>query len=440
MAGTCNRFDVTQSSAYDGVKINLPWRTDFPTTIPSVQHAWESKKFESDWRGYINAVLQEVRASGIKIQGNKITMPADAPWWITPWMDFGPTGRERLQGLTSEHPASGHELGPRSRSNLQTRAIGWYNAEGALALGQIFADPCNPSIPAVHGGARWTFPNQTASFKFLFTEATDQDVLYPLGDAPTVEAITSDPQQPTTLRLLQVDIAVRDPQATATGWVFGTFVWKGPAKGDGLFDNLVPVGLMWGNDPRVQNNSLSGFAALQQTKLNPDLAGLVWQGPGQSWPERPYPGFQGRLNGPADNWRSSCISCHSAAQYQRNPKLERPDSTLKQNGAVTSTKIAQVVADFFDNVQGGHLISPAQDAVVPLTATPLDYSLQLQTSFVRICQACQAGAIHGATPDICLTTNHGPINTATCPLPTSKTAIRMRKAQKTDVRELFPRQ
>jgi hypothetical protein len=33
----------------------------------------------------------------------------------------------------------------------------------------------------------------------------------------------------------------------------GTFVWRGPRKGDGVFDNLVQVGLMWGNDPNIKN-------------------------------------------------------------------------------------------------------------------------------------------------------------------------------------------
>ena len=58
--------------------------------------------------------------------------------------------------------------------------------------------------------------------------------------------------------------------------MFGTFVWKGPKTGDGLFDNLVPVGLMWGNDPAREDPVWANFATtIQQSQLNPQLAGVV---------------------------------------------------------------------------------------------------------------------------------------------------------------------
>ncbi|SFG82528.1 hypothetical protein SAMN05518865_11993 [Duganella sp. CF458] len=436
----CQDFPASKSSAFDATlgKINIPWRTDFPTALPSTGHGWEQINFETSWRKYAAAVLQEIRDSGITISGGTIALPATANWWIAPWMDYGASGREKRIGLTKERSPDPKDLSPTSPGDLQTWAIGWYNQEGAFGLGQIYANPCDPSVPSLPNGSRWTFPAKSASFKFLFTEATDAHVKY-LKGAPVVQAFTRSKTSLTKLRLIQVDIAVRDPRATLTGWVFGTFVWKGPKKGDGLFDNLVPVGLAWGNDPTKQNNELAKSAQLFETRLNNQLAGKVWQKQPQSWPARPYPGFQGRLNGPADNWRSSCISCHSSAQYPRHPVLGSPPR-INQSDTPTPTELEKIVAAYFANVQGGHLIDPVQDSAQPLPAVSLDYSLQLQTAFTRICQACSAGALTGATPRICLKSNGGQIESPTCPAATSPAAIGADLIQKVDVNNLMQRQ
>ncbi|MGF6900372.1 hypothetical protein P3T22_001621 [Paraburkholderia sp. GAS348] len=442
-AGLCSRFPDKSSSAFDSTQsiITLPWRTDFPTSAPSTLHAWQKPgiSFNEDWISYIEAVLSEVRASGIKVTNNSITMPSTAPWWITPWMDVGRTGREPLLGLTTERSPDPGDLSPNSAGGLQTLAIGWYNAEGAVSLGEVFRDPCDPKIPMIPGGARWTFKDQTASFKFLFTTASIGEVKYLIG-APTVQAMISG--QKTLLRLLQVDVAVRDPRAADTSWVFGTFVWIGPPKGDGLFDNLVPVGLMWGNDPGSQAEKLSEFATLHQSELNSALAGQVWQAGGSGWSERPFPGFQGRLNGPADNWRSSCMACHAAAQYPRNQTLGAPPRGIKATDQISPQQISAIFARYFVNVQGGHLIDPQADQATPIRALPLDYSLQLQTAFTRICEACASGDLSGTTPTICRTAAP-PISTATCPSKTSTTSRTLLKAlvsPKGNLNDALPRQ
>ncbi len=54
------------------------------------------------------------------------------------------------------------------------------------------------------------------------------------------------------------------------------------------------------------------------------------------------------------------------------------------------------VTTYFKNVKGGSLF----DATVA-NAVALDYSLQLQTAFVRLCRVCQQGALTGRTPQLC---------------------------------------
>lgn len=410
-AGPCPRFDVKQSSAYDPVaqRIVLPWRTDYPASVPKRRHGWEAVSFKNDWKAYADAVLGDIRASGLTLRDGRLQLPADAPWWIAPWMDYGTAGRERVNGLTRERRPDPGDLSPTSPGTFEVWAVGWYNTEGAAGLGKLFADPCNPVLPAPDA-AGWTFPNKTVSFKLLFTSA---EGLGYLDGSPTVLAATRGPQNPPrALKLLQVDIAVRDPDATLTGWVMGTFVWKGPATGDGLFDNLVPVGLMWGNDPRARQPDWSAWAKLSQSRINADLAGILWQGAPGTWRQRPFPGFQGRLNGPADNLRSSCLSCHAIARWPRSSRPMSPNYPINatQLPPLTDAQIRETVRDYFRNTRGGKRVNPGD------AARPLDYSLQLQTGLANLCRACNDGALAGDMPLLCRT-GQPEVPTPTCAVP-----------------------
>ncbi|MGO4366415.1 hypothetical protein [Pseudomonas sp. PAB10] len=405
----CTRFPANASSAFDtsAGRITLPWRTDLPNSPGSAIYPWQDKDFTADWKDYINTVLSEVKATGVAISNGRISMNPQAEWWIAPWMDFGQSGRERINGLTAERGPDPRDLSPNSSKGYETWAIGWYNRPGAYGLQQIYTDPCDPKVPA-----GWQFSDQTASFKLLFSNASTTEVTY-LAGSPEVEADTKRnniPTETTKLRLMQVDIAVRDPRAQNTQWVMGTFVWRGPPKGDGFFDNLVPVGLMWGNDHDIFMDDWSALAPVTQSKINSDLAGILWQGNGVSWPERPFPGFQGRLNGPADNLRSSCLSCHAMAQWRRGPLGLRPSYPLQPKPA--ADKVRAWVADYFRDTKGGSLIDPGSGQ------TPLDYSLQLQTGFSHLCDACKQEKLTGATPQVCKAPQVGDsglaIDQATC--------------------------
>ncbi len=398
----CARFPATESSAYDSETkaINLPWRTDLPVSVGSKTFAWQGKQFESDWRGYMQGFLAEIKAAGVTISGNRLRMDPSAEWWISPWMDYGTSGREKLHGLTAERGPKVGDLAPGSSEGPQTWAVGWYNRPGAYAISQIFKDPCNPAIPA-----GWAFPHQSAAFKFLFSDADVSQVTY-LAGAPEIKAFINPPgvsvgpvsgRRESTMRLLQVDVAVRDPAAKETGWVMGTFVWRKPAadfKGDWLYDNLVPVGLMWGNDPGVQNDAWSSFAAVKQSQVNMELAGTLWQAAGQDWPQRPFPGFQGRLNGPADNPRSACLSCHSAAQWRRDQSLV---GSFKLDDSLDKNAIRGVVEKYFGNTPAGTRHAGSHVGMA------LDYSLQLEAGIDRLCRACNDEKLSGPTPELCKT-------------------------------------
>ncbi|MDF0732752.1 hypothetical protein P0Y43_18860 [Pseudomonas entomophila] len=403
---TCT-FSPQDSSAYDPTPtvqaVNLPWRSDLPNSPGNDHYAWQGVGFDPDWRAYMAAFLEEIRATGIRVEQQRLVMNPQAPWWIVPWMDYSLNGRERLNGLTAERGPDAGDLSRTSGEGHQTWAVAWYNRPGAYAVGQVFKNPCNPTLPV-----GFNFPAQSATFKFLFTTADASEVAY-LEGAPQIQAYINPLDDPKgqkdgvegrvqrSMRLLQVDIAVKDPDAKDTGWVMGTFVWHKPEhpetfKGDWLLDNLVPVGLMWGNDPGQQDAVWNRSIAVAQSKINPDLSGVVWSADPVNWPQRPYPGFQGRLNGPADNPRSSCLACHAAAQWRRDQPLV---DGFALDASFDAEKIKQHVTKFFMNVQGGTRHPGSK------VGAPLDYSLQLEAAFDRLCRACDDGKLKGPTPDVC---------------------------------------
>ncbi len=52
------------------------------------------------------------------------------------------------------------------------------------------------------------------------------------------------------VRLIQIDLQVRDNRSP-TGWLLGTYGYDGNAKGDSPWKRMVPLGIQWGNNPKV---------------------------------------------------------------------------------------------------------------------------------------------------------------------------------------------
>jgi hypothetical protein len=193
----------------------------------------------------------------------------------------------------------------------------------------------------------------------------------PLGSGSASRPVAD--RQRREVRLLQLDIAVEDSRAAATGWVFGTFGWISPAAGDMLFDNLTPVSLQWGNDPAVLDRNIS------ESWINPDLQGVMY-----GWGEGPFLGFNGRANGPADNWRSSCLSCHAAGRVPSSSK-GLLGFRFDMDDLNDSAAVQEHVDIWFQNLASGALFDPGEPAVASL-----DYSLQLDAATFRMCRACNS--------------------------------------------------
>jgi hypothetical protein len=335
------------------------------------------------------SVLETVKPH-FKRDGRKLVSTGQEDWWISLWLDYTTSGREPFMGLTKERGPDPGDLSPTNRDGYQVWAVGFYNAPGATVLANVFADPCSPSVPQ-----SVNFPEGSVSVKFLFTDASEDEVTY-LRDAPQYDANidragSGSQSRPAadrgrrTVRLLQVDISVKDKNAPDTAWVFGTFGWLGPTQGDGLFDNLVPVSLQWGNDPGTYNTSIA------ESWINPNLRNVMY-----GWTKRPTLGFNGRANGPADNVRSSCLSCHAASRIPRSSKGLLGSRFDMENDITDQNKVRNHVDVWFINLKGGDLFDPAQSAV-----SALDYSLQIEAAIFRMCRACKNGDLTGQTPGVC---------------------------------------
>lgn len=394
VAGECSRF-TGSTMTVDQIE-PARWRTDYPGNFSSTpaDKPWEQIDFAVDPEGYLNSILTTVTPA-FKMSSRRLVATDEHQWWATLWLDYTTSGREPLMGLTKERGPDAGDLSPWSADTYQVWAVGFYNAAGASSLADVFADPCEPVVPA-----GLTFPDGTASVKFLFTDADPHAVSY-LHMAPEYDAFIDPPGAPPsvsgrvkrTVRLLQVDVAVKDPDAV-TGWVFGTFGWVGPTKGDGLFDNLVPVSLQWGNDPKVYSQ-----AGVTQSWVNPAMAGVMY-----GWADRPTLGYMGRANGPADNIRSSCLSCHAAARAPRS-QLGLLGFNFDMAEVTDPARVKSHVDTWFENIVGGELFDPPPTGDSQQVIA-LDYSLQLEASIWRMCRACNSGDLSGATPRLCIATGH----------------------------------
>jgi hypothetical protein len=329
---------------------------DYPTSRPQLGATpWRQLNFRTQPGRYIKAVLDYALEGNttVDFQGQE---NAVRKWYHAPWMHVGPSGREFIRGLTRERMSLPRELAPTQTRTAQNWAVSLYNPRGGFTLGQVWANPNAPDA------TKASFPEGSVAFKLILTSASVSQVPYlarSLTWRADINRASGTAARP-VLRLLQIDVAVRDRRANSTtGWLFGTFIYNGNAPGATVWDRMVPVGLMWGNDPdRLQN----GGPLVETVIIDPD-----------AHPVRQHLGFQGRLNGPVDNPRSSCLSCHSTAQVPTD--LSRPSVP----GLPPRDADAAVLAQYFRNVLAGD----------PFTAghLALDYSLQLQNGIANRAEA-----------------------------------------------------
>jgi hypothetical protein len=376
------RHELSKSSFYECLTGYPCFKlsNSYPKSKPQdTIYPWLQYDFKTDSEKYMEAVFKYVIEGNIEVDWD-ISKNSVRKWFHAPWMHAGSRGREPIHGLTRERGSRWHELSEFQTRRTNNWAVGFYNAPGGYVFSQVWKDPGFPN------SSKAQFPHGTVSAKILFTDATDKEAQFMKSNASlTWDAQIERGAEPKKLRLLQMDIAVRDARADEfTGWLFGTFMFDGNTGGEKYWENIIPVGIHWGNDPNFTSSDYKSGKRPVEGWINPYVKGLFTKRP-------PFAelGYLGRMNGPVDNPFSSCLGCHGRAvdtAGRRGPAFTpRPADIcvgeLSKDGNRTyeiiqdCTVDEQRVGQFFRNLKPNE---PFMSGTVAL-----DYSLQLADGFAN---------------------------------------------------------
>ena len=294
---------------------------DYPTTdpSPSLEQPWKAIDFHQQPAAYMQAVIDYCYEGNLEVefrgQDNSTRKWYHAPW-LHPWITGKPHGREFTHGLTGERLSRKSELAATQSNTFGNFAVGLYNAGGGYTIGRVWADPNHPDANKA------VFPEGTVAFKLLFTQATKDQVPYLDGSpewiADTERSNDANQIRNNKVRLLQVDIAVKDNRSSEGGWVFGTFQFDKSVAAPNPWRQITPVALMWGNDPtftQANYDPAQGHIP-QESWINSAAPVVVYRSGLPQSSQAPHVlGWAGRGNGPVDNSVSSCLSCHGTAEW-----------------------------------------------------------------------------------------------------------------------------
>ncbi|OMH33974.1 hypothetical protein [Motiliproteus sp. MSK22-1] len=363
----------------------------YPTKLvdDSANQGWRDAKFDALFLEYTDQATKKVLAEeyawlvlNYSQEGN-INQPGQLdydvcenpvrPWYHIPFQTYDAmSGREFTHGLTREAPVTFSVNNGTGTDSSTMWAVGIYNATAAYTLGQIWLADGTAKIPTED----IKFKEGAVIAKPLFNTSTVRE-LPVLENMPSWNANISDPdfcgcipsdgesectlveesnQCPRSyaqwgdVRLLQYDIAVKDHRAKGTGWVYGTFVADGQrkAKVKEPWQRLSLLGLMWGNDtpPKgglafnyPENPRENGFS--EEVIIWETVDGLNAVGGSAQMRQMGHLGCNDRLNGPADNANSSCMSCHGTASVPDMNQVTPP--LVSQFSAQTKQCVAPVI-------------------------------------------------------------------------------------------------
>jgi len=294
---------------------------NYPPQAPGANHLPKFMKidFQRQWKEYLLAAREycfEGNIHGGDVEDDFFIPDNPQPrWFHMPWQHFGPYGREGIHGLTKEAPVQPRQLAAAQTSSGQTYAVGFFNEFGGSTIGQVWADRSQPNLHNIR------FPHGTVIFKLLFVDIPPQEV--PSLCNPVrwqgyiTENFASTRRRVAELTLIQMDLMVRDDQSPL-GWIFGTYQYNGAVAKKNPWENLVPLGIQWGNDPDVREHHVNDRP--DKTVRNPKLKETIINDDDTELPPT-HLGWNGRLNGPVDNPMSSCMSCHATAQVRQKSPL-----------------------------------------------------------------------------------------------------------------------
>ena len=257
-------------SKYSGPVFKLS--QDYPKTKPDGLPPFMQTDFRTDWRGY----MSQVRDYCFEGNVNHATFDEDfraenntSAAGTTCRSSTG--GRAVARAFTDDQGSGGPEAATGGLADLHRRRRPTRWAVQRLAgytIGQVWDDD---DPVAKFSGV--TFPFSATVCKVLFVDVPPDQVpslANPLQwNAYTTTTYQTQGRHMTKVSLIQMDIMVRDSRSP-TLWVMGTFQYNGQLNNPKRWNNLVPVGLMFGNDPTITDSAYSN-PSVAKTMINPAL-------------------------------------------------------------------------------------------------------------------------------------------------------------------------
>lgn len=399
---------------------------NFPNQLPPKEnYTWLAIPFENGGPKDPKAYLEALLAYGLEgntevdfyVEDNK-----KRPWYSMPWMDWnsevaadwpGTDGREFVHGLTHEFDSFAKTLSTIQGKFVDTWSGAYYNDRAGFGIGQIYCDPDSPDPSALNPdpNGRNNFADGSYIIKILFS-TVEEAQLPTMKNALEWKAdifVEKNPdvrnkgplprfeRKVQTIRLLQIDVAVRDDRS-ATGWLFGTFAYDGRKKGATAWDRMVPLGLQWGSNPKVTySESCDADGKCSQKKLT------------EQWIDEDalkeltavplaldHLGYGGRLAGPVDNPKAACMGCHQTAGFPAvaiEPEVSALASVLGLDDTKTAADHQDFRMSFYRNVASGTVFSDRQ-------LYSSDFSLQLSMSLTNF-TSLRCAVRAADKPEIC---------------------------------------
>jgi hypothetical protein len=294
----------------------------------------------------------------------------DNQWFHAPWLHWGADGREGFSGLVRMSPIPKSHLDDH-QPLTSAYSLSLYNHRAAWVFGKVWSEKEAPrlSVFQVSSG----FPVGSVMLKTLWVPLDERFVpslqtgirktaFVAAEDLPGVEISFPGQRLATEVRLLEVDVMVRDARVDSSGgWVFASWQYDGRGQSVSTVEQLKPIGLMWGNDPNQQQ------AVLPPQGVSPSLKQSFMV----SMDQRPINknGWGGRLSSVVYDKDTSCQSCHATAQYPQlstfTPGIDPPES---------ADQAPLAWMKWFKNYPRGVAFDPGQ-------ALSLDYSHGLLRGF-----------------------------------------------------------
>lgn len=342
-----NSGHIPPKSAYKGPLFRLsydyPKKPITPPADPPWRKTLKGKPISSENAGAYVDALKDYLSRDMKVLMYDYPNwdAAKAGWYNSPWVF---PAREAIHGTfvgSSFDPG----MFPRSglKTNMTTHVLTYYDKVSAYQLQQVWGTTAEqPNVSATVG----QFPEGSIIVKAALTTASGREWPPIEGAQPwpiyaqRMNYNTGSPEGPYVVQptfFFQFDIIVKDSiTAPRTGWVFATLVYDKNIKSNDNWDKMVPLGAMWGNDPTV----ISPLSMPNEISVDPRLK-ENWINPAAPLYAKETLGWGGRLSGPNDGavtpayyqtstgqykyvaraQVSSCMSCHSSAEY-------KPDSFL----------------------------------------------------------------------------------------------------------------